>query len=68
MSTEALACAKDLEGIVGKWARGTYQTDGRSTSWVKVKNAAYTQVEGRADLFEGKGKARQLRPPQLLLK
>ena len=27
-----LACECDLEGIVAKWARGTYQCDGRATS------------------------------------
>ena len=31
-----VACERDLEGIVGKWARGTNQTDGRLTSWLKV--------------------------------
>jgi hypothetical protein len=30
-----------LEGVVGKWSRGTYQTDARSTSWLKVKNPGY---------------------------
>jgi bifunctional non-homologous end joining protein LigD len=28
-----LACERDLEGIVAKWAKGTYQCDGRGTSW-----------------------------------
>ncbi|HMF97104.1 MAG TPA: hypothetical protein VKE96_22555 [Vicinamibacterales bacterium] len=28
----------DLEGVVAKWSRGTYQHDGIQTSWVKVKN------------------------------
>ena len=32
-----VACARDLEGIVGKWAGGPYQADGRGTSWVKIK-------------------------------
>jgi ATP-dependent DNA ligase len=32
------ACKRDLEGIVAKWSRGTYQTDGRGTSWLKIKN------------------------------
>ena len=27
-----LACERDLEGMVAKWARGTYQSDGRGTS------------------------------------
>jgi bifunctional non-homologous end joining protein LigD len=47
-----LACERDLEGVVGKFARGTYQTDTARTSWVKFKNPLYSQVEGRADLFE----------------
>jgi hypothetical protein len=25
------ACARDLEGIVGNWAGGMYQTDGQAT-------------------------------------
>jgi bifunctional non-homologous end joining protein LigD len=33
----ALACQHDLEGIVAKWKHGTYQTDGASTSWLKIK-------------------------------
>ena len=28
------ACRRDLEGIVGKWTRGTCIVDGRRTSWV----------------------------------
>ena len=32
------ACERDLEGIVGKWAYATYQTDTRRTSWLKIKN------------------------------
>lgn len=67
-----VACERDLEGIVGKWAHGTYQTDGRRTSWVKVKNPAYTQAEGRHELFEqrrspGPRSRRTLSPPQLQL-
>jgi hypothetical protein len=38
------------EGIVGKWARGSYCSDGRTTSWVKIKNSSYTQIEGRHDV------------------
>jgi len=53
------ACERDLEGVVGKWARGTYQDGGRSTSWVKVKNPTYSQAEGRAELFEGRKRARR---------
>ena len=63
-----LACEQDLEGVVGKWAQGKYQDDGRSTSWVKVKNPNYSQAEGRAELFEGRGRAQRARPPVLSLR
>ena len=46
------ACERDLEGIVGKWPRGSYSSDGRSTSWVKIKNPSYSQMEGRHELFK----------------
>jgi ATP-dependent DNA ligase len=45
------ASEHDLEGVVGKWAEGTYQTDGASTSWLKVKNRQYSQMTGRHELF-----------------
>ena len=48
-----LACQRDLEGVVAKWAHGTYQTAGR-TSWLKLKNPSYSQMEGRHDLFEAR--------------
>jgi bifunctional non-homologous end joining protein LigD len=46
------ACEHDLEGIVAKWSRGTYQADGR-TSWLKINEkrrpmldrAAWTKPE-----------------------
>jgi hypothetical protein len=41
-----LACERDLEGIVAKWARGSYQCDGRATSWLKVKNPDYSRWKG----------------------
>jgi bifunctional non-homologous end joining protein LigD len=50
------ACDRDLEGIVGKWVHGRYQTDG-ATSWVKIKNRDCIQAEGRRDLFEGRRRA-----------
>lgn len=66
------ASAIDLEGIVAKWAHGTYQTDGRCTSWIKIKNPTYSQMEGRHDLFASRspdGARRQGRPtrPELRL-
>jgi bifunctional non-homologous end joining protein LigD len=53
------ACRRDCEGIVGKWARGRYERDGVSTSWVKVKNPAYSQIVGRRELFEARRDQRQ---------
>lgn len=47
-----VACERDLEGIVGKWARGSYLSDPRTTSWVKIKNPSSSQMEGRAELFD----------------
>jgi bifunctional non-homologous end joining protein LigD len=46
-----LACAHDAEGVVAKWTRGRYFTDGATTSWLKVKNAEYSQAIGRHELF-----------------
>ena len=46
-----LVCERDLEGIVAKRAKGTYQCDGRGTSWLKLKNPEYSQMEGRHELF-----------------
>ena len=58
------ACERDLEGVVGKWARGSYLSDPRATSWVKIKNASYSQIEGRHELFErpASSTARQPKP------
>ena len=63
-----LACERDLEGVVAKLASGTYQTDGRSTSWVKVKNPEYSQAEGRAEFFENRRKTKHQPTPVLVLK
>ncbi len=41
------ACRHDLEGIVAKWKHGTYQS-GPRTSWLKIRNPASSQWEGRA--------------------
>ena len=37
---------------VCKLAAGLYTPD--RTTWVKVKNRAYSQAEGRADFFNGR--------------
>ncbi len=47
-------CDRDLEGIVAKWAAGTYQTDGRRTSWLKVKNPECSQMIRRRMLFDAR--------------
>jgi bifunctional non-homologous end joining protein LigD len=54
----AAAAARDTEGVVGKWAGGPYHTDGAETSWVKVKNPAYTQAEGRHEFFDDRSASR----------
>jgi len=45
------ACEFDLEGIVAKWKDASYVADDRRSSWVKVKNPNYSQLEGREELF-----------------
>lgn len=52
------ACAADAEGIVAKWSRGRYHSDGATTSWLKIKNPDYSQLEGRHELFERRGPGR----------
>jgi bifunctional non-homologous end joining protein LigD len=49
-----VACAHDLEGIVGKFAGGRYHSDGTSTSWFKIRHPAYMQMTARHELFERK--------------
>ena len=44
------ACSHDLEGVVAKLATGRYEPT--ATTWVKIKNRAYSQAEGRADFFD----------------
>jgi len=64
------ACQRDLEGIVAKWSRGTYQTDGRGTSWQKIKNPDYSQMAGRHELFDARrdrGVRRRIAAPDLRL-
>jgi bifunctional non-homologous end joining protein LigD len=41
----------DLEGIVAKRVKDPYA---QATVWFKVKNRAYTQMEGRWELFENR--------------
>jgi bifunctional non-homologous end joining protein LigD len=46
-----LACEHDLEGIVAKHKRSPYVSGEGRTSWIKIKNAHYTQIAGRDELF-----------------
>jgi len=57
-----VACAHDLEGIVGKLASGRYHSDGTSTNWCKIKNPHYTQMTARHELFERRTGSRKRRP------
>jgi ATP-dependent DNA ligase len=45
-------CARDLEGIVAKRKLSIYKDNG--TGWLKIKNRAYSQAEGRHDLFKAR--------------
>ena len=64
-----LICDRDLEGVVAKWKRGTYQNSGR-TSWLKIKNPEYSQAANRHELFEKRrprsDRARWTKPELLL--
>jgi len=42
-----LTCEQDLEGIVAKLRHGRY-----GEKWFKIRNPAYSQREGRRELFE----------------
>jgi ATP-dependent DNA ligase len=42
-------CARDLEGIVAKRKLSIYKDDG--DGWLKIKNPAYSQAEGRHELL-----------------
>jgi ATP-dependent DNA ligase len=67
-----VACERDLEGVVAKWGCGTYRTDGRATSWLKIKNPEYSQMRDRHELFSSRETAphrgRTLGRPDLLLR
>jgi bifunctional non-homologous end joining protein LigD len=43
-------CERDMEGIVAKQASARYTPE--TTSWVKIKNRAYSQAVGREDFFD----------------
>ena len=59
------SCRNDLEGIVAKLKSGTYTSDRRSTTWVKIKNPSYSQAHGRDELFEALQTRRKAGPSVL---
>jgi bifunctional non-homologous end joining protein LigD len=45
-------CSRDLEGIVAKRKLSIYKDGGQG--WLKIKNRAYSQAEGRHELLTRK--------------
>ena len=45
-------CKMDLEGIVAKHSHGNYVSERERTTWFKIKNRNYSQMEGREKVFE----------------
>jgi ATP-dependent DNA ligase len=45
-------CKIGLEGIVAKHSHGPYVTEPQHSTWIKIKNRAYSQSQGREKLFE----------------
>ena len=43
-------CECDMEGVVAKQANARYTPE--ATTWVKIKNRAYSQAVGREDFFD----------------
>ena len=43
-------CEMDLEGIIAKHSPASYTTE--RTTWFKIKNRNYSQMQGREELFE----------------
>ena len=61
------ACQNDLEGVVAKWKFGSYLPNSNATTWIKIKNLAYSQAEGRAEHFERQPKQRKGSSPKIRL-
>ena len=45
-------CKMNLEGIVAKHSFGSYTGERERTTWFKIRNPKYSQMEGREELFE----------------
>jgi bifunctional non-homologous end joining protein LigD len=50
-----VVCQLDLEGIVAKKADSPYEDNWSNPYWLKIKNADYSQNEGRGDFFKRGG-------------
>jgi len=51
---EPHVCKMDLEGIRGRRSQaqlGPYTAERERTTWFKIKNPKYSQMEGREELF-----------------
>jgi len=46
------ACVQDGSGGLAKHTFGPYVTEPERTTWFKVRNPKYSQMEGREELFE----------------
>lgn len=51
ISSDSPASEHDLEGIVAKHKFSPYLIGEGETSWMKVRNASYSQIAGRDELF-----------------
>ena len=45
-------CELDLEGVVAKQKFGPYVTEREHSTWYKILNREYSQIQGREELFE----------------
>lgn len=56
----ALACERDLEGIVAKYRRGVYVGERELSTWAKIRNRSYSQIIGRSDLMDREREPREV--------
>src|SRR5439155_13895878 len=45
-------CDLDLEGIIAKHKSGPYVAERENSTWFKIRNLGYSQMQGREELFE----------------
>ena len=45
-------CDLDLEGVIAKHKSGPYVAERENSTWFKVLNRGYSQMQGREELFE----------------